>query len=181
MPLGFVLKNLDQKHLYLKERGLGKETVEHFDLGFCSRGLMKDRVAIPIHNEIGELVAYAGRWTGEPAEGEEKYKLPSGFAKSQVVFNLHQAKESAQERGLIVVEGFFDTFRVWQAGFPNVVALMGSRLSEQQRELLVKALGPQGKLTLLFDADEAGRHCEVQCVEELRQLKSSVNPLGLAR
>ena len=166
-PLTFELKNLDPKHPYFKERGLKKETVEHFGLGFCSRGLMKDRVAIRIRDERGDLVAYAGRCAGEPQDGEEKYMLPPGFAKSKVVFNLHEAGQAAQETGLILVEGFFDTFRISQAGFPQVVALMGSWLSEKQKELLVSCLGPQGKLTLLFDADDAGRECEAQCLQEL--------------
>lgn len=166
-PLTFVLRNLDAKHPYLKERGVNKETVEHFGIGYCSRGLMKGRIAIPVHNEIGELVAYAGRYPGEPPEGDERYKLPQGFVKSRVVFNLHQAGEIGRDKGLIVVEGFFDVFRVSQAGYPNVVALMGSHLSPTQKELLVDSLGPQGKLTLLFDADDAGLACQAQCLEEL--------------
>lgn len=111
-PLTFTLKNLNPKHPYLKERGLNKETVHHFGLGHCSRGLMKERIAIPINNEQGELVAYAGRYAGEPPEDEEKYLLPPGFGKSQVLFNLDQARELATDQGLIVVEGFFDVFNL---------------------------------------------------------------------
>ena len=166
-PLTFTLRNLNPKHPYLKERGLEKGTVEHFGLGYCSRGLMKERIAIPIHNERGELVAYAGRYAGEKPEEEEKYLVPSGFAKSQVLFNLHQAREFATDQGLILVEGFFDVFNLWQSGFTQVVGLMGSWLSEEQKELLVATLGADGKVTLLLDGDDAGRACEVQCVEEL--------------
>jgi DNA primase len=75
-----------------------------------------------------------------------------------VVYNLHRARQHAKEAGLIVVEGFFDAMRVWQAGFPNVVALMGSSLSEEQEGLLVDAVGPHGKIALMFDEDEAGWH-----------------------
>ena len=63
-PLPFALK-LDPAHPYLAERGLGPELVELFGLGFCSRGSMAGPICIPIHNEFGELVAYAGRWTGD--------------------------------------------------------------------------------------------------------------------
>jgi len=166
-PLTFELKNLDPKHPYLTERGLTKEIAQQFGLGFCSRGLMKDRIAIPIHDESGQLVAYAGRTPGEPPEGQEKYMLPPGFMKSKILFNLNQASELAGETGLILVEGFFDVFRVSQAGFAQVAALMGSCLSGEQQELVISALGPQGKLTLFFDADDAGRQCEAQCLEEL--------------
>jgi DNA primase len=126
-------------------------------VGFCTgKGIMAGRIAIPIHNEQGELVAYAGRWPGEPPEGEGKYKLPAGFHKSHVVYNLHRAKDYAKDQGLIVVEGFFDAMRLWQAGVANVVALMGSALSEAQEGLIIEAVGPGGKVALMFDEDEAG-------------------------
>ncbi len=47
------------------------------------------------------------------------------------------------------------------------MALLGSSLSDRQRELLVDAVGPRGKLTLLFDGDEAGRNCQAQCLAKL--------------
>lgn len=167
-PLTFELKNLDTRHTYLlKDRGLKKETIELFGLGYCSRGLMKGRIAIPVYNEKGELVAYAGRWPGEPPTGTEKYLLPSGFAKSHVVFNLRQAQGLAKDNGLILVEGFFDVFWLHQCGFPQAVALMGSSLSEWQRELLLASLGPRGRIMLMLDNDEAGRQCETQCLEQL--------------
>jgi hypothetical protein len=156
-PLKFALKSLDLDHAYLTERGLSSETVAAFGVGYCTgKGIMAGRIAIPIHNEQGELVAYAGRWPGQPPEGEGKYKLPTGFHKSLVVYNLHRAQDFAKDAGLIVVEGFFDAMCLWQAGFPNVVALMGSALSEAQEELIVETVGPEGTVTLMFDEDEAG-------------------------
>jgi DNA primase len=161
-PLKFALK-LDSDHPYLTERGLSKETVEHFGLGYCSRGLLKGRIAIPIHNDKGELVAYAGRWPGDPPEGEGKYKLPVGFQKHLVLFNLHRAIAEAQDK-LIIVEGFFDCFRIWQAGFKNVVALMGSALSKEQEDLLVvhaKAI------VLMLDRDDAGKRATEEILSRL--------------
>lgn len=152
-PLDHELKTLDPKHPYLRERGLTAETIAKFGIGFCSRGLMKGRVAIPIHNERGELVAYAGRAV-EPdlAKAEGKYKLPSGFQKGHVVYNLHRALKYAGS-GLVVVEGFFDCAKIWQADFGNVVALMGATMTEEQEELLANATN---RLYLMFDGDEAG-------------------------
>jgi DNA primase len=98
--LTFESKTLDRKHPYLKERGLKKETIKEFGLGYCKRGLMKGRIAILIHNEEGDLVAYAGRYPGDPPEGEPKYKFPPRFKKSLVVFNLNWAEDMAKEKQL---------------------------------------------------------------------------------
>ena len=156
-PLKFALKSLDAAHPYLTERGFTAETIAHFGVGFCTgKGIMAGRIAIPIHNEQGKLVAYAGRWPGTPPDGEGKYKLPTGFHKSLVVYNLHRAKDHAKDQGLIVVEGFFDCMRLHQAGIPNVVALMGSSMSDEQEALIVETVGPEGKVALMFDEDEAG-------------------------
>jgi DNA primase len=115
--------------------------------------MMKGRVCVPIHNEHGELVAYAGRWVGPDAtipEHEGKWKLPPRFEKSRVLFNLHRVDEPVH---LVVVEGFFDAMCLHVLGLP-VVALMGRALSQHQLQLLESA-GTQ-YLTLLLDGDEPG-------------------------
>ena len=94
--------------------------------------------------------------------------MPAGFVKSAVVYNLNRVGELAREKGdLVIVEGFFTVFTLWQLGIENVVALMGSYLSEHQKQLLVKTLGATGKVILLFDDDEAGEGGAAQCVQEL--------------
>ena len=156
--LTFELKALDGKHPYLlRKRGLKKETVKEFGLGCCKRGLMKGRIVIPIHNEKGELVAYAGRYPGDPPEGKLKYKLPPKFKKSLVVFNLNRVKDMGEDKGLILVEDFFDVFNLWQAGYKNVVALMGTSMSDEQEKLVVETVGEKGKVALMFDSSEAGK------------------------
>ncbi len=155
-PLLFTLKNIDHAHAYVRQRGLKEETAKTFGAGFFpGRGSMSGRVVIPISNERGELVAYAGR----SIDGSEpKYKLPSGFKKSEVLFNLHRVLAHAREAGhgtnlVIVVEGFFDCMKVHQAGFPNVVALMGSSISKAQEKLLCAFK----QMMLFLDGDDAGR------------------------
>ncbi|MDA2927728.1 toprim domain-containing protein, partial [Acidobacteria bacterium AH-259-G07] len=109
------------------------QVVNFFGLGYCKRGLMKNRIAIPIHDEKGKLAAYAGRWAGdELPEGEEKYKLPLGFKKSHVLFNLHRV--TGAER-IVIVEGYWSVFRLHQLGI-QAVALMGTTLSQAQENLL---------------------------------------------
>jgi len=156
-PLSFSLK-LDPEHPYGRERGLSPEAIEHFEMGFCSRGMMKERWCIPIHSAGGELVAYAGRWgEEEPPEGVERYLLPPKFKKSLEFFNLHRAVALGAEH-VTVVEGYFGVVRLHMMRVP-AVALMGTSISEAQVELLVRA-GVE-RVTLLLDGDQAGRKaCE---------------------
>jgi DNA primase len=160
-PLTFELKNLDADHPYLRERGLTEETIATFGLGyFGGKGTMHGRIVIPIHNEIGQLIAYAGRWPGDPPEDEPKYKLPANFHKSLALYNLHRARAYASE-DLIVVEGYWSVFELWQKGRRNAVAVMGSSMSAEQEKLIVETALQQGgtkaRVLLAFDPDEAGR------------------------
>ena len=151
----------DHPHL-LSDRKLKEETVKHFGVGYCSRGIMRGLIAIPIHDEDGDLVAYAGRRL-KPSDIRDlgKYKLPKGFKKDRVLYNYHRAKESAD--GLILVEGFFSVLKLHEAGLTNVVASMGCELSDHQAKLL----GAAKEILILFDGDEAGRRGAAAAAEKL--------------
>lgn len=156
-PLSFRLEKLEREHLYLTERGLSIETITAFGAGYCAKGMMAGRIAIPIHNPDGNVVAYAGRWPGEPDEDTPKYKLPQGFRKSLELFNADRAFKEPAEKPLVIVEGFFDCMKLHQNGWPRVVALMGSTLSAAQEEIIRKHVSPESRVIVMLDEDEAGR------------------------
>jgi len=161
--LRLKLEDLDASHPYLAERGIRKETAEEFGIGYFSgAGSMADRIVIPIHNERGLLLAYAGRSIDGSAP---KYKFSAGFHKSQVLYNLRRAIEGNLEArpSVAVVEGFFDCIKVHEAGF-RCVALMDSSLSQEQGELLDRHFA---HVVLLFDGDEAGRAATDECLLRL--------------
>ena len=155
-PLKFHLE-LDPTHAYLSERGLTPETVAEFGIGYCGKGVMAGRIAIPIQNAEGQLVGYSGRWPGVPPEQRPKYRLPDGFKKSAEVFNLARALKEPPGQPLIIVEGFFDVMKLWQLGVRKCVALMGSSLSATQAGLLTARLTPGSHVIVMFDEDDAGR------------------------
>lgn len=159
-PLTFELK-LDPVHPYLAGRCVSPETIATFGLGYCSRGVMAGRICIPIHNAKGELVAYAGRWPGEPPEGVERYLLPKRFEKSRVLFNLHRV---ADPEHLVLVEGYWSALRLHAMGVP-VAALMGSSVSDEQLALL-RERGTRS-LTVLWDGDDAGRKARERALPAL--------------
>ncbi len=157
-PLRFAgLKDLDAAHPYLVEKGFSREAVEALGVGYCRKGIMKGRIAIPIHNPKGELVAYAGRLPDDRAPVGERYKYPEGFRREWELYNLHRAVRSLRTKdcGLIVTEDFLDVLRLYEAGYENAVALMDRRLSPRQHERLLAALGRHSPL-LLFLEEGAG-------------------------
>ncbi len=182
IPLRFQLRGLEHSHSYLEGRGITALTARTLGIGYYGGpGIMKGRIAIPVHNGAHELVAYAGR----SVEGEEpKYRFPPGFHKSQELFLLHRARH-AGNNAVIAVEGFFDAAKVWQAGHRNVVALMGSSLSDTQVGLLQKYFR---RTVLMLDGDAAGQTATDAITRRLSQvmevdaihLKPSVQPDQLA-
>jgi DNA primase len=199
-PLKFTLRGVDSGHAYLAAREIHKNTATRWGVGFYrGPGLMSGRIVIPIHDESGRLVAYAGR----TVDGSEpRYRFPAGFGKSEVLFNFHRAAATGSE-AVLVVEGFFDCLRVSQAGWESVVALMGTELYEHPAQLLRSRFR---RVALMLDGDGAGRLgkdrvaarlrdlCEVRVISlpedrqpdqlpdsELRHLIESAQPVGAGR
>ncbi len=170
-PLDFELKGLDRTHPYLLNRGFTQDTIDYFGLGFCSRGSLKDRVAIPLHDHASKLIGYAGRVVDDAAISEDnpRYRLPSKrerdgkifeFRKTQFLYNGFQIKEPVDD--LIVVEGFTGVWWLNQSGLSNVVATMGADCSEKQAELIVSLVKPTGMVWIMPDGDAAGlRHAQI--------------------
>ncbi len=164
-PLDFDLKGLDADHEYLLGRGFTRQTLSHFGAGFCSRGLLKDRIAIPLHDGAGNLVGYAGRVIDDTCVSEEnpRYRFPSGrerkgerieFRKSLFLYNGHRIRGPVDD--LVVVEGFPSVWWLHQHGYPQTVALMGSECSDEQADLIKAAVTPSGRLWIVPDGDKAG-------------------------
>lgn len=159
-PLRFSLRL--RWHPYLVQRSVHPSTAASFGIGYyASSGFLRHRIVFPIHDSEGQLVAYAGRSIDD---SEPRYLFPPGFRKSQAVFNLHRAVETSAGCA-IVVEGFFDCLRVHQAGYHNVVGLMGVSLSEVQQKLLLDRFQ---QLVLMLDGDDAGQRASQQLTARLR-------------
>lgn len=167
-PLDFELKDLDPDHPYLAERGFRPETIGHFGLGYCNRGLMRGRVVIPLHDAGGRLVGYAGRITKDAEISEEhpKYRFPGDrerngvvyvFRKALLLYNAHRVERPVGD--LIVVEGFASVWWLWQWGYPAAVAVMGSSCSDEQAKTIVSLVRPTGRVWVMTDGNTAGEEC----------------------
>jgi len=170
---------LNHEHPFLEDRGVTPEVAETFGIGHCRTGIMKNRIAVPIHNPAGELVAFTGRWADETnrPKTEPRYKLPKGFEKSLELFNLHRAA-TMNKSYVVVVEGIWSVIRLHLAGIPTV-ALLGTDVSDAQAACLNDA-GFKYAL-LILDGDDAGRKANAAAVHTLSQslyVKTLVLPEG---
>jgi len=136
------------------------ETIIDFGLGYFTgeKGMMVGHIVIPIHNVKGELVAYAGRWPGEPPDKDTpKYKFPPHFKKMQELFNLDRASKEPAGKPLVIVEGFFDVIKLHQHGYRKVVAIMGNTMSAAQEELIRQHTNSHSHIIVMLDENEACR------------------------
>lgn len=165
-PLDFALQGLNPHHPYLKARGFTVKTIAHFGLGLASRGIMKDRIAIPLKNPNGQLVGYAGRLVDDSAINEDnpKYRFPGNrerdgkqfvFKKSELLYHPDDLRGS-RSKYLLVVEGFPSVWWLWQHDVRPVVAVMGASISERQAELVCALTTVNARILIIADGDLAG-------------------------
>lgn len=182
-PLDFELQGLDASHPYLLGRGFVKETIAQFGLGFCARGSLAGRIAIPLHDSEGRLIGYAGRVVDDEAISEDnpRYRLPTTrerdgrvieFRKTLFLYNGYRF--TTPRDSLIVVEGFPSVWWLTQNGFGKVVATMGAECSDEQAELIVRLVTPDGHVLAMPDGDKAGERFA-------QTLLSKISPHRLVR
>ncbi|HSC58349.1 MAG TPA: DNA primase [Gemmatimonadales bacterium] len=144
----------------LLEAGL---TVERQDGSVGPR--FRQRLLIPIHDLRGRVVAFGGRILGE---GEPKYlNSPESpvYHKGEMLYNLHAAKQAIRKEEMaILVEGYFDTLRLVLAGVENVVAPLGTSLTDRQAALIRKFTPA---VTVLYDSDGPGLRAAFRAADEL--------------
>src|SRR5277367_1547415 len=124
----------------------------------------RDRVIFPIHDRSGRVIAFGGR-AMEPGAKAKYLNSPETalFHKGSLLFNHHRARKAAHDSGeIIVVEGYIDAIAVSEAGFPNVVAPLGTALTADQCALL---WAMADEPILCFDGDSAGRRAAFRAIE----------------
>ena len=141
---------------------LAQAGVLHVNQSGWARDLFRGRLIIPIRNTQGELSGFGGRAL---EEGTPKYlnspRTPV-FDKSRLLYALHRAKEEAGHKGLVVVEGYMDVIAAHQHGFTNVVASMGTALTEHQVAAIRRLTS---NVTMALDPDAAGQQATMRSLE----------------
>lgn len=138
------------------------------------RDRLVGRLIIPIHDHRGRVVGFTGR----RLDGDKRNKYintPSTdiFHRDQILFGLHRAKIAGDTA--VIVEGNLDVIQAHQAGFTNVIAQMGTALTDAQLEHLTKAQ----TIVLALDGDAAGQSATQRDIEQCIKLSLDLRIITL--
>jgi DNA primase len=129
----------------------------------------RGRIMFPIHNDVGEVIAFSGRVLEKEAEGAKYLNSPETplFRKGRVLFGLHKTKRGLIEANCaIVCEGQLDLITLFEAGITNVVAPQGTAFTENQARILKRFVS---EVVLCFDSDTAGEKAAERSLDALLQ------------
>ena len=153
---------------------------EEFSKGVYSR--FRNRIMFPLQNDYGDTIAFSGR-VFTPQNRLAKYvNSPEtlAFKKSNVFFGLNKSKRSiAKKESAIICEGQLDLIRCFENGIENVVAPLGTALTEKHVNLLKRFIGQNGEVVLCFDSDSAGYKASLRAYEEISKVGVFIRSLQL--
>lgn len=167
--IGYAPSGRDHLCRYLKEKGFSTDAMIKSGLVMVSKdgkGLYDrffNRLMFPIFDLQGRPIAFGGRVIDK---GEPKYlNSPETvvFNKSRTLYGMNFAK-AARKKEIILVEGYMDMISIYQAGFPNVVAGLGTAFNNDHARTLRKLAD---SVILLYDSDEAGTRAALRAIPVL--------------
>ena len=124
--------------------------------------LFRGRLMFPIRDGNGSLAGFGARALDDSQPKYLNSPRSPIFDKSRILYALYLAKEAARERGLVIVEGYMDAISAHQHGFNNVVASMGTALTQEQ-VTQVKRL--TRNVVMALDPDNAGQQATLRSLE----------------
>lgn len=141
----------------------------------------RGRVMLPIQDARGRVIAFGGRIL-DKREGVAKYlNSPDTdlFDKGRTLYNLHRAAPAARQSGrVVVVEGYMDVIALANAGVADVVAPLGTALTEMQLEMLWRMVEVP---VLCFDGDAAGQRAAMRAIVRALPMLAPMRSLGIVR
>lgn len=159
-------------NILLKKDFKEKDLINSGLVGNNEKGLHDiyyNRIMFPLYDLNGNIVGYSGRIYDslDTAKYVNTKETPI-FKKGELLYNYHRAKEEARKTGkIIVMEGFMDVIAAYKVGIKNVVATMGTAVTENQANL-IKRMAKE--IILCFDGDGAGEKATFSCSEELAKI-----------
>jgi DNA primase len=182
--LGLAPDSSDALQRALGSQGFAREELERAGLLYVSdEGAVRDRYRgrwmFPIRDAEGRIVSFGGRTLNPDVNPKYLNGPQTGiFDKSSILFGLHAASAAIKkEKRAVVVEGYVDAVVAHQAGFQNVVATLGTSITERHLRQLAR-LTPE--ICLALDPDAAGQNAAVRGADVAREaLADGATPVPL--
>lgn len=173
--------NFNELYNFLKSKGFSDEAILASDLvNKNDRGQYIDRfrhrLMFPIQDVRGRIIAFGGRVLDD---SKPKYiNSPENlvYIKGRHLFGLYNAKKHDTKK-ILIVEGYMDVISLHQRGITNVVASLGTAMTEAQGRLLRRS---SEQIVLGYDADGAGQEAIIRGLEILRNLGCDVRVLQIS-
>lgn len=164
--LGYSPKGKDELYRHLKSKGFNDADIlksglvleNKYGRGYHDR--FYDRLMFPIIDLQGRIIGFGGRIMDK---GEPKYlNSPETmvFSKKRNLYGLNFAKAS-KKKEIIICEGYMDMISIYQAGFHNVAASLGTAFNIEHANLLKKLVSD---VILIFDSDNAGETAALRAI-----------------
>lgn len=164
--------DFNELYKFLKQKGFKDEEI--LATGLCNRNdrgefidRYRKRLMFPIMNIQGKVVAFGGRRLDEDKNVPKYINSNENlvYSKKMHLFALNLAKQNNPKK-MILVEGYMDVISLHQRGITNVVASLGTALTEEQGKLLRK----YEQVILSYDSDEAGQNAIMRGLDVLQKL-----------
>ncbi|AYY63015.1 DNA primase [Staphylococcus epidermidis] len=169
--IGYAPDNSHFCHDFLEKKGYDIELA--FEAGLLSRNeenftyfdRFRNRIMFPLKNGQGRIVGYSGRtYTNQEPKYLNSPETPI-FQKRRILYNLNKARKFIRKQDeIILLEGFMDVIKSDYAGLKQVVASMGTQLSQEHITFLQKLTQ---NVTLMFDGDYAGKEATIKTGQAL--------------
>ena len=151
--------------------------------GICIRkdkinDIFKNRIMFPLWDINGRTIGFSGR----VYEGNDQSKYVNTmetdiFKKGSLLYNYHNAREYIlKNERIIIVEGFMDVIRLHTVGIDNVVATMGTAITNEQLNLIRKV---SKNVILMFDGDAAGNKATESFIENSKDIDFNIKIVRL--
>lgn len=181
--MGYASNSSNELLRYLKEQGFTEdELLASCLIGKSDRGYydkFRNRLMIPIRDERGRFIAFGGRVLDD---SKPKYiNSPENivYSKGRNLFGLNVAREGIHGplKRLLIVEGYMDAISLYQRGITNVVASLGTALTDSQGRLLRRNTE---QVILGYDADGAGQQAIIRGMEILKSMDIDIRILQIS-
>ena len=177
--LGYSPNSWNSLYKYLQSKGVSDDDM--LKLGLVTQGKkgvydkFRGRLMFPIFNTRGKVIGFGGRALGDEMPKYLNSPESEVFLKKNNLYALNFTKKNvSDENQVIIVEGYMDAISLYQNGICNVVASLGTALTENQCQLITRYTK---NVVLSYDSDSAGIKPALRGIDVMRSSHANVRIL----